>query len=341
MTSLYRRCWFIVVLPVALLLAVVVVIRIAEYGLTPSRILLACCALWATCLGSYYAIVRLDGFDIRLITGLASLLLLITALTAGPVSYFNQLSRAKRFLVQTGLQSDTGDQLWQAADFDKIAIQNHDAASKARGSLSYVLHIDSEHARDALFPGVTFKLPPNNPFTPADGVTDDTPAEASGDDTEDYELLFENDATQAARMEWAILDALGLDEVPMSAPGDVKSLNYSLTFQTVDISDFEKIQLFDPFPDAAKSFGNGYSLKRSGALVTLFENDQEIARLNLQDWAQTQPNENGLIVPDSPIVALLDEPERQISLLIRELHINEHASDKDVFILVDLLSRGI
>ncbi|MBX2881044.1 MAG: DUF4153 domain-containing protein [Granulosicoccus sp.] len=340
-TLWYRRCWFVIMLPVSLLLAVVVVVRVAEYGLTPPRILLICCVVWALSLGVYFTVVTPAKQDIRFIPGFASLLLLVASLISGSVSYSSQLNRATRYLHEAGLQSENGDQLWQRENYNSDEIQNTDAAIKARGALSYVLQRNGDRAIDALFPGVEFNVPELADDIGAD-IGTDIGTDIGDDSQVDYDLTVVDEHLQTERMEWAILEALGLTDVQFSTPMDVADLSYFPNNEIVDISRFDSMQRIDFFPDESQQpLSSSLSIRQSGEIVTLYENNKKIAHINLRQWAENQKIENGQLTVESPVIDFFDEPERQISLFIRELQLPGSDESEYVFIQADLLLRGM
>ncbi len=121
----FRRLWFwLTIVPIGLY-AVAVWIRIDAYGLTEERILLIAGGLWAALLTLAY-LSRLAA-DIRIIPGLAGLLLLLIAI--GPWNLFNlarsdQLSRLDSALMAA--QTDSGFE-W-----------TDESAQQARGTIGYL-----------------------------------------------------------------------------------------------------------------------------------------------------------------------------------------------------------
>ncbi len=101
---IFWRYWFAATLIPIALLFVAVYVRIAAYGLTEERVLLVLGAVWLLTLGIVFAISR-SARDIRLISGLAGVLLLIFSF--GPqglvgLSIASQATRFQAMITQAG-----------------------------------------------------------------------------------------------------------------------------------------------------------------------------------------------------------------------------------------------
>ena len=135
LAKIFRKFWFPISIPAALLLAIAVFTRVSEYGLTPERIALIFAVLWALGLGVWFSFGPKGKRDIRIIPGLASVLLTIGVFTAGWLSIFNQSARLDSYLTKAGITVDPRE------------IKDKDAARKAKGAIQYLYR---NNAKDRL-----------------------------------------------------------------------------------------------------------------------------------------------------------------------------------------------
>ncbi len=146
--KLFRKVWFFLSIPVTLLLAIAIGVRIGSYGLTPERIALAFCVIWALGIGLWFTFGPKTKRDIRFIPGLAAILFVLGALFADRLSYADQAKRAKHFLVQAGIMATDGS----VPEKNNIQITDKKAAQKARGAIQYISRKDSGKAWRTIFP---------------------------------------------------------------------------------------------------------------------------------------------------------------------------------------------
>ncbi len=146
LAKLFRKLWWPVSMPAAILLAIAVYIRVGEYGFTPERIALIALFVWAFGLALWFTFGPKARRDIRLIPGAAAVLLAIGSLSAGWISTSNQTSRAKTSLIASGIMSEAGV---IAAQKD-IVITDSAAAWRAKGALAYLKRHDEEDRLKAL-----------------------------------------------------------------------------------------------------------------------------------------------------------------------------------------------
>lgn len=143
LAKVFRKLWFLISIPAALLLAIAVFTRVNEYGLTPERVALIFAVLWSLGLGGWFSFGPKEKRDIRLIPALASILLIIGVFTAGGLSILNQSNRLDSYLAEAGItagmQRETKNKL--AARKAKSAIQylyRNDAKDRLKTSLTKV-----------------------------------------------------------------------------------------------------------------------------------------------------------------------------------------------------------
>ena len=135
LAQLFRKLWWPVSIPAALLLAVAVIVRISEYGITPQRFALIGLVLWTLGLAGWFTFAPKARRDIRFIPGFASVLLTLGALGAGWLSLANQDSRFKSNLKVSGIVSSDGS----VSDYSDI-----EASRRAKGALRYLMNNGGE-----------------------------------------------------------------------------------------------------------------------------------------------------------------------------------------------------
>ncbi|MCF4098293.1 DUF4153 domain-containing protein [Maritalea mediterranea] len=125
----YLRYWpFFAVIPV-MMLAVAIYIRVQNYGLTPERILLIAGAFWTA---SIITLGMLNRLDIRLLPGLAAILLLI--ISFGPFNIENWALRDQLSRFESGYDR------WRQAN-------NADDVEQVRSAANYVMRTPEGRAQ--------------------------------------------------------------------------------------------------------------------------------------------------------------------------------------------------
>jgi len=271
LAKLFRKLWFPISIPAAILLAISIGVRIAEYGFTPERIALLMAVIGALGLGVWFSFGPKDKRDIRLIPGFAALLLGIGALGAETISVSNQKSRAITALKTAGIMSEASLILPR----EQIKITDKEAAAKAKGSVAYLARQGETKILNQIFKGA-----------------ENTP----NFDKYDHAALIER---------------LGLEGINENKgrhyEGRVSTFN--VKDKTVDISGYDK--LYGPFSyfnsekskdqelyigDALSIIGESYLLK--------FANDEGlINEFDIKGWVETLQKVDGLYqLQDNPFV---------------------------------------
>ncbi len=129
----FRKVWFWISVPVALLLGIAVIVRITNYGLTEERVLMFLGFIWALGIGLWFSLMKPVRRDIRFIPGFAAVLLIVASLLASRASIVNQDKRFAHFMKKSGLVSAEGE--FQGAN----ALTDEEAAQKAKGALQYLI----------------------------------------------------------------------------------------------------------------------------------------------------------------------------------------------------------
>ncbi|MEX2277999.1 MAG: DUF4153 domain-containing protein [Cucumibacter sp.] len=138
LVRLFRRSWFwLTVIPIALY-GLAVFLRVEAFGLTDERLVLIAGGSWAGLLTIAFLLPRFA--DIRLIPGLAALVLLV--FSVGPWNFeqgprLDQIGRLRASLATAGITGPAAAPAW-----------SEEAAAKARSALAYLTH--SEEGRNML-----------------------------------------------------------------------------------------------------------------------------------------------------------------------------------------------
>ena len=135
LAQMFRKLWWPVSIPAALLLAVAVFVRIGEYGFTPDRFALLALIIWALGLALWFTFAPMAKRDIRLIPGAAAVLLTLGAVGSGGLSLVNQGARFESNLSAAVTVSQDG----QVTD-----IKDMTAARRAKGALNYLMRHTGE-----------------------------------------------------------------------------------------------------------------------------------------------------------------------------------------------------
>ena len=105
----FRKLWFPVSIPAAIMLGIAVYVRIDNYGLTEERIALVLAVIWALGVGLWFTLKKANARDIRLVPGLGAALLLVGTFIATPLSISSQMSRMKALVDELGVVDGAGD----------------------------------------------------------------------------------------------------------------------------------------------------------------------------------------------------------------------------------------
>jgi len=140
LARVFRKLWWPVSIPAALLLAVAVFVRIREYGYTPERFFLSLVVAWAVLQSLWFIAMPKAKRDIRTPTALAAVLLALGAFVAQPISAMNQFQRAQA--VQTELP-----------EFDAAALRERPKLAKQfLGSLKFLIRQQDAARFERLLP---------------------------------------------------------------------------------------------------------------------------------------------------------------------------------------------
>ncbi|WP_409433760.1 DUF4153 domain-containing protein [Litorimonas sp. RW-G-Af-16] len=122
LANLFRKLWWPISIPAAIMLAISVFVRIREYGYTEERFALTLAIVWALAIAGWFTFAPKDKRDIRYIPGFAAVLLLLGTFVAQPLSVTNQSMRLKGYL----------------AELTPMAEKDLDIARKTKGAMQYL-----------------------------------------------------------------------------------------------------------------------------------------------------------------------------------------------------------
>lgn len=133
----FRRFWFWLSVPAGLLLLMAISVRVAAYGLTAERIILIVIVVWMLGLAFVYTVGPKSWRDIRVIPGLAAVLIVLMAFMARPLSHWQQTQRLETHLIEAGIL-----QAGQLVPSGDIPTKDARAASQAKSILQYLVRDD-------------------------------------------------------------------------------------------------------------------------------------------------------------------------------------------------------
>ena len=283
LAKLFRKLWFPLSIPAALLLAISVGVRIGEYGFTPERIALFLAVIWALGVGLWFTLGPKAKRDIRIVPGFAALLLVIGAFGAEALSLSNQKSRAISGLKQAGIMSDAGVIL----PLYDISITDEKAAAKAKGSLAYLLRNEETKVLSKIFSGAE-NIPKFEKF---------------------------NNADLNARL---ALEKIQTGSDPYQNPAII----YDAKREVIDVAGYDRLYGPYTYY-SSKNNGplivynaDGFEIKGDKNLLTFTQNDIMLGEFDIKAWLKTVPISGSEYQVENNRVSILREGEREIAVHI-------------------------
>lgn len=132
LARLFRKTWFWLSIPAAIMLGIAIFVRIANYGLTIERIVILFVFIWALGIALWFSLMPERRRDIRFIPGLAAMLAIVASILAPISSVVNQDKRLGHYLKKAGIFAD-------GALPRSPEISDMSAAKKAKGALNYLI----------------------------------------------------------------------------------------------------------------------------------------------------------------------------------------------------------
>lgn len=138
------RLFYILILPLMILLFAALYLRIAEYGFTENRYLLSLAGVWLTCFSVYFALGR--QWNIKLVP--FTLFVILMASSYGPISAFNIAEKSQVNRLQNIL---TSQKVLANNTINTAAAENMDVKNKKEVS-SIVRYLGDRHGYAAIQP---------------------------------------------------------------------------------------------------------------------------------------------------------------------------------------------
>lgn len=286
LANLFRKLWFPLSLPVAILLAISIAVRIGEYGFTPERIALLMAVIWSLGLGAWFTFGPKTKRDIRFVPGFAAVLLVMGAFGAELLSAQNQKSRAISGMKAAGIMTDMGV-IKRKEDID---ITDTLAAGKAKGSLAYLARQDEKALINRLFNDAE-NVPEFGKYNTADL----------------YERLRLTD--------------IALD----TGRYQTRSINYEAEDKVMDIAGYEKLYgPFSYYARSAtrkvELFSkDGFLISGEGHDLSFAQNDMVKATFNIQNFIETLAISDGKYRIKDDVIAALDQDEQKIVIRVTSI----------------------
>jgi len=133
LAKLFRKLWFPISIPAAIMLAIAVFVRVGEYGFTPERVMLMLIVIWSLGLALRFSTGQTNKRDIRIIPGFAAALLFIGTLGSGWLSIASQYSRLDKSLSKAVSKTD-----------GRFVVIDKDAAQTIKGAINYLNRQDAQ-----------------------------------------------------------------------------------------------------------------------------------------------------------------------------------------------------
>ena len=307
LAKIFRKSWFFLSMPAALLLAVAIGVRIEDYGLTWERIGLALCVVWAIALGLWFTFGPKNKRDIRLIPGLAAALMFAAAFIAQPLSFHNQKGRAISGLKDAGIMTEAGLILPK----NEIVISDENAARKAKGALQYL-------ERNKGWPSIEKMF----------GGAEDIPGDVG-------------------KFKSTLFDRLALNDVQLKSKRNLFYRNYYDKDVTVSVNGFERLSMSHSMsnhiskPHKEKGVETGFSFQTLETGLQVFYNDVEVTTYDVFGWVKSQPvNEHNILI-DDPVISILDADSRRLHMIVTNVsHNGRNKNTENINVTFMLLSTG-
>lgn len=307
LAKLFRKLWWPVSIPAALLLAVAVFVRIREYGYTPERFALTTLIVWALGLAIWFTFAPKEKRDIRLIPGFAAVLLAGGALGAGWLSHLNQGQRFEAGLYASGVVAADG------TIADAPVITDMDAARKAKGAFEYLMRHEGRGRVGAILSAtsVSFDLEKLDREAVLKTLGLEKVKSAYGSGNRENTYYARDDAA---------IPITGFDT--LRGPFSIYELS-------------SKREIFK---------GNAISASTKDAVIS-FNINGEVIDFDAIDWVDQQGLPFGDVQIDTPAIKLLDGDNIALTVLVNNFNRWENTSDAQTENGINMdfyvLTRGI
>jgi len=312
----YAKLWFPLTIPAALLLGYAVFVRIGQYGWTIERYLLVLASAWALGIALWFTFRGEAKRDIRIIPGLAALMLAMASIGpwgADGVSASSQAGRLKSALIANQMLDGDG-YLKPVSDFD---ISDNEQAVKAKGALKYLIdHRKSGHIGRFII---------------------------SSETTDILDKGVNRDRLENSK----INKRFGLDKIKGKNRYDTQQ-NYRYHDQTTPIvvagydyvSTTQNINIYNKASTPMTSYWFGdikVSSHKEGIIVNK-RGGEELGRFQIWNWLKQQDLDGQTIVLE-PLVTVFDKDGIKISLFITNASYSDDSYNQSLQYMI--LIKGV
>jgi len=287
LAKLFRKLWFPLSIPAALMLGISVGVRIGEYGFTPERIALFMAVIWALGLGLWFTVGPKAKRDIRLVPGFAALLLAIGAFGAEALSISNQKSRAVTGMKQAGIMSDAGIVLSPT----DISIKDEAAAVKAKGSLTYLIHNNETKVLRKMFEGAE-SIPEFKKYDSAD-----------------------------------LFNRLALEDIQTATKAyDNPAITFDLKDKTINVQGYDTLYgplTYYSSENSGKRVvqdANGFKIEGENSRLTFSQDDITLGEFDITPWLNALPISNNRYQIEDNRLYIFSEGVREIVLQVTTIN---------------------
>ncbi|MEP1230265.1 MAG: DUF4153 domain-containing protein, partial [Litorimonas sp.] len=263
LARMFRKFWFALSIPAAIMLSISIAVRVLEYGLTVERIVLILACVWSLGLAVWFVFGPKPRRDIRIIPAFAGVLLLAAAPSASYLSIGSQAARFETNLVKAGILQADGS-------VKKGAITDKVAAVKAEGALIYLTENDARPRVESILHNSDIKVDANM------------------------------SSFEAARVFSEELGLTKSKEVSQYKPqNDLNRIEYKLSENFTNVSGYERVYepkwmwFKDPQKNATKQVlitsEGQFTLEYEGTNLYVSDGATQLYSYNLKSWLDSIP----------------------------------------------------
>jgi len=310
LARLFRKLWFILSVPAAIMLAISVAVRVGEYGLTLERILLILACLWSLGLAAWFTFAPKVKRDIRIIPALAAVLFFAAAPTTHYLSNASQASRFESNLRAAGvLQADGTVTVGQ--------INDKKAAKKALGALEHLIKYDAKKRVDYI-------------LRDSDVTVKDTERAKTSSKRRRYNRYGYRNVSKQYGHQLGLLDnTLGKSRPrnsikPVIARLGKSSFNY--VKKTINISDYEELHgafSIDGSDRKTLIVKDGLKIRCLDGEITIQALSGKPYKFDLTAWIKNLKNDDKVLVLDSRHVQIVDTDMHKVQLVFNTINRSE------------------
>ncbi len=287
LAKLFRKSWFAVSIPAAIMLTISVSVRIGEYGLTLERILLILASFWILTLAAWFILAPKARRDIRIIPALAAVLLLIAAPTAYHLSVSSQASRFENNLTKAGVLQADGT-IIPAQITDKAA------AGKAKGALRYLMRHDAKPRVEKILQNSGLKFDDSNIYAQTDYL---------------MKSLGLNDVTEASSAHSIIGENFAefrRGKTPFNIQG------FDRFHGSYNLSTNSNRTLIN---------ANGFILRLAEGQLTI---NDEAYSYDIHNWLKALETDQDRLIVDEPHLRIVDTDTHKVELVFKSITRQKH-----------------